>query len=381
MPEIRLRRFSNVDVLRSLRGDDLRSLLAPYASYFEKRQVNLEGPVDLGKLAAVFLAPEEDVPLGLVNALYLLDEMSTPCEFEALVDLVRRDAALRVAIDLSQELTPLDLAVRLYLVAPRVLEREHAERLVDTRKAFDSYLPVAAGGVVPAALAPETLVAIEKDLSRWFASKLKGEHVRLFAYARDDAIHFLVEHGEPLRREPTRRDGAPATVFYRPEKNDVLVFSPKTGELRVAAATVGERDLYRRTLGRHLFGSEDHFHPSQARYTLRPLLATGANALACSDVDGLEWIHLIEFTYVRPAEGSSDAIVEVRVANNGTKPIHALVPERAQIVSARLRVKFSGVKRPRYVTLRLPNVAMFTREDDASLVTEWLRRRGFVLGG
>src|SRR5579872_4249620 len=185
MPTINLRRFSNVDVLRKLNETDLRALISRYASHFEKRQIKLDGPLDLDRLAALFLPQDESLPEALVNALYLIHEMSSPSEFEDLVDAVRSDPVLREAIDLTAKLTPLDLAIKVHLVAPDVLEREHAERFVETRKSFEYYLPdrapVASLGGLDRAL-PE----LEKDLSVWFASKLKGERVRIFTYPRGD---------------------------------------------------------------------------------------------------------------------------------------------------------------------------------------------------
>lgn len=379
MPQINLRRFSNVDLLAKLNDRELRTLLSRYAGYFEKRQIRLDGPLDLERLAAVFLAPDEGLPESLVNALYLIHEVSSPLESEELVDAVRRDPALKKAIDLTTELTPLDLALKVFLVAPDLLEREHAERYVETRKAFEYYLPEFA---VPMTLTEldRAVVGLERDLGAWFASKLKGEHVRVFAYPREDEVYFVVRHGEAFRRELALRGAEPTTVFYRPARHDVLVYQRRRGELGVNAATKGERELYRRTVGLHLFGSQDHFRRGQAKYTLKPLLDVESADLVCGDVDGLESVQLVDFSCVRPADDlANEPFFELRVSVDGAKPLKALIPEGSQIVSARFRIKFSRSLRPRHVTLRLPNIAMFTRDDDGQLVNEWLAKRGFVV--
>jgi hypothetical protein len=383
MATINLRRFANVETLRSLKENLLQALLSPHALYFEKRSVKLESPLDVDRLAAVFLAPDEGTPEALVNALYLIHEMSSPTALEELVDVVRRDPALRETIDLTSELTPLDLAIQVFLKAPALLEREHAERYVEQRKAFECYLPERQG-VELAAVAANALSELEKELGAWFNAKLKGEHVRVFSYMRPDGVWFVVQHGEAFRREAARKDGESTTVFYRPERHDVLVYQPTTGELRVNATTKGERELYRRKFGRYLFGSEDHFRTTRGRFTLKPILERKAAALVCADVEGIDWIQLVEIAYVRPAEDPSDEpIVEVRVCRNVAKTLEGrdALPEKARIVRARFRVKFSRAQRPRHVSVRLPNVAMFTRDDDGRLVDEWLTKRGFALTG
>src|SRR5579872_2535817 len=191
MPTAQLRRFSNVDIFGKLNESDLRSLLSRYASHFEKRQINLQGPLDLERLAAVFLAPDEGPPESLVGALSLIEEMSSPSESEDLVDAVRGDPVLKEVIDLTGELTALDLAIKVYLAAPELLEREHAERFVETRKAFEYY---SAERLLAASLLDlgRAIVELEDDLRAWFASKLKGEHVRVFAYPRGAEVYFVV---------------------------------------------------------------------------------------------------------------------------------------------------------------------------------------------
>jgi len=45
-------------------------------------------------------------------------------------------------------------------------------------------------------------------------------------------VWFLVRHGEPFTRESIVKDGESSSVYYRPEKYDVLVYNPETGEIR-----------------------------------------------------------------------------------------------------------------------------------------------------
>ena len=52
-----------------------------------------------------------------------------------------------------------------------------------------------------------------------------------------------------MRREGSLDGGQASSVFYRPEKYDVLVYEPTIGEIRMHACGKGEKDLFRRQFG------------------------------------------------------------------------------------------------------------------------------------
>ena len=365
MAMFKLRRFASPGALAQIREEQLRALLAPHSEYFSKRGVRVEGPLDLDSLVAVFMSPDDETPEHLVNGLYLVHEMSTQRSMEALLH--------HVPADLLGELkdpTPADLAIQVWLTAPQLLERVHAERFMGVRKRFE-YFPVR-GEKREIAITVDRVRALEGDLGQWFAEKEKGDLVRVFAYPREDAIWFLVRHGESFRREKAIRNGRSETVFYRPEKHDLVVYTPELGELRVNSETKGEKELYRAKFGEHLFGDVGYFLGASHRYTLDPLRSD--SSLACGDVPGIDWIHLVEITIYRGGEQDES---ETRRARDIYKVFGGTL-DHGKLISARFRVKFSDSAKPRSVTVRLPNVAMFTRDDDGRRVEEWLKKRGFI---
>ena len=52
-------------------------------------------------------------------------------------------------------------------------------------------------------------------------------------------------------------------------------------------------------------------------------------------------------------------------------------PRRISMVT--FDVKFTGVRRPRKLTIRTPNIAKYHREGDKDLVDTWMAARGFVV--
>ncbi len=221
--------------------------------------------------------------------------------------------------------------------------------------------------------------ALERSLGNWFGEKKKSDVVRVLMYAKPDEVWFLVRHGDTYRREGAVKDGQSSSVFYRPEKHDVVVYNPVVGELRVNAVTKGEKDLYRRMFGLHLFGDEEHFPASLRKYTLEPLQVHGKAALVCADVEGIDSIHLTEVTYFW---GGAYNEMETRRASDIFAALEAREREllnSVRISGAKFRVKFSDSKTPRSVNVRPPNVATFTRDDDGKHVEEWLRMREFLV--
>lgn len=381
MARFNLRCFSNPDSLKTIQEEHLFALLSPHAAYFEKRGVKLSGSqggnsLDYEKLAAVFLSPDDETPL--VDALYLIDEMSTQEGMDALLEAIEKTPSKeRISLDGSSDHTPADVAVQVWLKAPNLLERKHAEQFVGERKSFEYYLSREMPRGEFSLPDRNKTEALEKDLGQWFSSKKKGDQARVFIYPKPDGIWFLVRHGEAFRREGAIKGGISTSVFFRPEIHDVLVYNPAIGELKINASSKKEKELYRCAFGQHFFSGESHFPGGTEKYTLEPLRTNGADSLVCTDIDGIDSIQLTEITYYW---GGAENEVEIRRAGDLFAALKARNGKilNARLVGAKFRVKFSDCKTPRSISIRPPNVAKFTRDDDGRLVEEWLAKRGFT---
>lgn len=378
MATYNLRRFSNAETLKQIARRDLLALLAPHAAYFAGRGLKLpkrasDGDLDYERLVEVFMTPGSDTPPALANALFLVDEMATPEAMDGLLDEARI-----AGIDLDDGgPTPADVAVQVWLHKPDILERKHAEQFLTKRRSFESFQTDRQP--VPEFFLPSEKVVggLEQELDGWFEEKKRGRGARVLVYPKDDGCWFLVRHGDPYRREGSIEKGESSSVYYRPEKYDVLTYVPKTGEIRMNARSKGEKELYRKAFGRHLFGSEDFF-PGTAKYALEPLRTDGPASLVCTDVEGMEQVRLVEVHYFW---GGSQREVEIRKADD----IFAALQEReaempgARIIRARFKIKFADSRTPRTLTIRPSNIASYQRDADSVLVEEWLGKRGFIL--
>lgn len=382
MPTFNLRRFSDADFLKKIDQNRLHALLEPYTEYFQKRGVKIPSgkgtALDYEELAGVFLAPDDGLPPALVDALYLIDEMGTEEGMQELMEAIEKTSAKdRISLDAAPDPTPADVATQVWLKDRNLLERKHAEQFVGERKSFEDFLSKEIPKRDFELPNPKKIGALEKDLGQWFLKHKKGDQVRVFAYPKPDGVWFLVRHGEAFRREGAQKEGRSESIFYRPEKHDVVVYNPVIGELRINAATKGEKDLYRQKFGKHFFSGEDHFPATNQKYTLDPLRTDGEASLVCVDVEGIEWIRLVEIVYFW---GGAQNEIEIRKAGD----IFASLKERerkiqnAKIIGARFKIKFADCKAPRSCSIRPPNATKFTRDGDAQLLETWLTKRGFI---
>ena len=122
------------------------------------------------------------------------------------------------------------------------MERKHAERYLTRPRTFDYFQTDLHPIPSFRQPSPQTLTALETDLDDWFELKKRGRGSRVFVYRKGDSIWFLVRHGDPFRREGSLEGSRASSVFYRPEKHDVLVYQPAIGEIRMHACNKGEKD-------------------------------------------------------------------------------------------------------------------------------------------
>jgi hypothetical protein len=382
MATFKLRRFASVDALKTIQESYLLDLLSPHETYFKRRGVDLaaakSGGIDYDALVDVLANPDGSIPKELVDSLYYVHEMSTTEAMDDMLDEIgKMPAKNRITLDLKPEPTPADVAVQVWLRDEGLLRRKHAEHSVRQPRSFEYFQAAKAPRKPFRSPSAKTLAALEKDLGDWFIEKKRGREVRVFAFVQPDGVWFLVRHGDPYTRQGAIDKGESSSVYFRPEKHDVLVYDVALGELRANAASKGEKTLYREKFGLHLFGDENHF-PNTGKYTLEPLRTDGEASLVCTDVDGMEWVKLKEIWYYW---GGSESELEIRKAKDVFAALSLrkrTIPQRVRIAKASFLVKFEDCKTTRTVSIRPPNIAQYTRDDDGTVVEAWLAKRGFT---
>lgn len=379
MATFALRHFANAEALRTVQPTHMIALLNKHADYFDARGVDfgrLNGHgLDYDAIAGVLMTTDEQTPSALIDDLYYVDEMATKDSMDALLDAAE---AAGVTLDVGDDPTPADVAVQVRLCAPALIEQKHAEQfLLQRRRTFEYFRSKNGADMTYRAPDAKRQREFETSLGIRLEAMKRSRTCTLFIFPRTDGVWFLVRRGDPFKREGSIDRAGTTSVYYRPEKYDVLKYDQSLGELSVNAE--GNKKLvahYRELFGELLFDDAQRFQ-DVPKYSLDPLQDDGANALICTDVEGIDSIVLKE---VQIFWGGTQGEVETRRAKDLFEALRARQKDlpKGRIVKASFVVKFAGSKTPRTVTVRRGNVASYTRDPDAAVVDEWLTLRGFV---
>jgi hypothetical protein len=377
MARFNLRSFAQPDLLKKIQPANLIPLLEPFRLFLSMKGFNLpsgaDQEIDVAVLGGILAQPDEDMPGDLVEALHLIGSIGSDERFDDLLDLAAANE-----IETDGEVTALDLATQIWLKNPEALERKEHEEYFQKRKSFESFRAADPDVVWAVEDLPADLSELEASLDAYFQAKKRGVGCRIMRKDSPGEVRFLVEHGQPCKREPSRKGPRSTSTFFRPEKTDVVIYDAVHNELRINASTFADVRQYRVLFGQHIFGGEDKFVFAE-KYTLDPLKKDGRAALNCRDISGLDSVKLREIEY---SWGGAFEHVEIHRAESlfhALELIHRTVEMEAQIRKAVFKVKLDGEKKPRTVTIKAGNKSGYNRGEEAMMIEEWLRARGFVL--
>lgn len=373
------RRFARPDCLKAVAPQRLLAFLGHFRDYLEPRirlpELATDG-IPYDRLAGILMSPDENAPPRMVDALYFIHEMATPDGMDV---LLKAASEAGLELDHDPEAGPADVALQVWLLAPDLLARKHAEAQVSRPRSFRYFFGLGSEESRFAIPSPDRIQHLEADLDVWFTEHRRGIGSKVFVFDEGDRISLLIRHGMPVKREGAMKDGNSSSIFYRPEIHDVLVYNRAMDEIGIHAGTKGEREVYLRKVGQYFFGDANHF-PREEKYRLDPLRDHGAAALVCSDVPGLERVTLLA---ISSSLGGEYKHVETIKATDLFAALEAvdrpLIPTDASPFRAVFEVRMADSKTTRQVTLCPPNVAIFTRGEESPLVEEWLLKRGFII--
>lgn len=373
--------FTNPSRLKEIAPDRLSRFLLTWSNYFLGKGLNLAAidtsDMPFDTIAAILMNPDQDVPESMVNALYYVHETAS---HEPMEELIERAEKAGLEIEHDEKSTPADVAVQIWLAKPDLLERQHAETVAFNRSNFTYFAgrnikspPQGLGLTISDAQCRE----MEALMDPWFEKKRRGRGSRVFVFPHESRIWILIRHGMPMRREGEHKeDGKDSIAFYRPQKDDVLIYDTEVNEIGVNAGTKGECALYLETIGAVLFGDSAYFELAE-RYTLQPLIDHGPACLVCEDIPGLSRVRLVEFgrvwdgTVPEYENRRSDDLFDTYGDDWATRL------RLGRLSYAKFKIGFEGEKKERSVMIRPVNVARYERDSDTSLIETWLKARGF----
>jgi len=381
MHTLNYQRFTNLTFLQSIKPQRLQNLLEPYADYLHSKQLHPSSEDHeqyVRKLAEIFASPEADTPSSLLDALHVVNGLTGRGTIDLLFDQVD---GLMDAFQNDEEPFPGDVAIEAFL-----LDRDRAELMLShhsaqARRAFTSFQsqrPSPPKVVSDLATGTRTL---SNDLDHWFYQRRCGRGASAHCSQNEGSLFVFVSHGTPMRRLDVLDAGMRDSLICRPIKDDIAVFDKLVGELRINAETIPQREIYRRLIGKHLFGDEEMFPPGE-KYTLDPLLDYGEAALSVAMVEELTGAacHSVKMLLPghKPEELTSRRQDVLEVLEERIDWLRRQGYDDIRLTEAKFSLSFAESRRSRVVTIKPPNVAIYSRDGDSEVVERFLRDRGFI---
>jgi len=379
------KRFTKIGLLKKMDFPLLLRLLEPYRLYFEGHPdfvwAAKSDQFRFDVLAEIMLNLDTTIPKDLLESLYYIETMADNDYFDELLAAAQKRGFAPEGTDP----TAVDLALWLRLECPEAVEQLHADIYRNDSKQrakrFESYFPQ--HGIVKPMFKPDkiTLARMQSDLDDWSRTHRRGIGMRVFITYDERAVWFMIRHGQPMKRENTvEANGEDGLVFYRPEKFDILIYYPESGELAIGVRTKSARIAYSRIIGDYLFNDPYYFNVAGCeKYMLDPVFENGMASLSCRDIPGLQQVFLQELHIDYPSKMICSETLK------GDDVMAALTDEDWTRIRTRggkpVRVKFLMVYtdgRERMVTIEPPNIALYDHETDHETIHLWLTERGFI---
>ena len=383
-----LKRFTSVKNLRGLG----RPLLKAFFVRFEKelKECKATLPPDtlenddeyFKQLADVFFSPKE-LPQTMTDVLDAVIELANDKGVE---DLTIASKGKNLAIDWTKKRTNLDIVMQVWLLDEELMLKIHNEhRLVRTTKFM--YWGTKTPPAERLAFTPPTnamLELVRKVVDEWCVENHRGEDtVTITPHNLDGEWWFLIQHGGTMSRlAEAKGNQKTETLFYRPGKDDVVVYNIERDEIRIHTGSKAEGVLYRKEFGQRLRGDSEYFS-ERKNFVLDPLRTDVNKALSAEGLPDIKRITLQELELKFGGDfddliirKSDDMVASAAERSKDGKEIKA-VPDNGRLVRAIFEIEFTKCTKPRRVTIRTPDVLNVGRSGDVKAVHDWLTLREF----
>jgi hypothetical protein len=324
-------------------------------------------------VSRVATAPD-GLPDNLIEAVYAIEGMAND---DGQDRLERAVTQAHLDLTFTDKSTQADIAVQVWMADPALFAKKFNEQRLARLSSFEYYGSKRLGMFTPPTA--EIIDRMTDDMDTWFREHNRGDrttHIQM--YEINGEYWFLIRHGDTFARMPTASGNREVKVLhFRPTKDDVVVYSPERDEIRIHAATMGERKQYNAVFGRRLCGDELHFSERKA-YSLEPL-RDGPDALDTAEIPGITRVVLREIELAWD-NGYNETVIrrndDVYAAAADRDPERPAIPEGGRLVRAAFDFYF-GDSKPRKVQIRMPNILKLPRHCDAALVHQWISASGF----
>jgi hypothetical protein len=380
MTAVRIPRLSRPGVLESIAPERLFALLHPFADFFAGQSAPITSPnsIDCQAVIRAITQSDRDTPADLLDAICLIDDMAKTSAVDLLLERVPGDS---IGLERGGKHSKADIVTAAWLSARERLLQIHALSRIKRVRSFDYFQ--ANQTTAPKFVTPtqESLQQLERDIDSWHVERFRAQGTKVEIFENADEVEFSIMHGSLYRRQPVVENGQFGIQSFWPLQSASAIYNREFGELRINAKTPGEKALYCRLLGKHMFGDEKLF-PTVSKYTLDPLREFGFEALTTRDIDGVLDVRMVELWLGDPDERYG--VLTIRKGGDlldwaEAKQKNIKLERRLISATFKMVLLLQGRKSEWSITIRPPNVAIYSRGIVSLIIEAWLTQRGFII--
>ena len=268
------------------------------------------------------------------------------------------------------------VAMRLFLDHPATFQ-----------KAYDRYLCLTIGATIrPYKLeganpdfSPQQLEIFKNNVAGYFTKCMKGGGCAVRTYNEDNCHYIVVARGDYMKSDMKWENGTTKPIFYRPGKEDILVYDPIKKILRIKTAGKGDgpKMKYIELFGRHVLKAEQQ----ASVYTLSLIsLEPLKNEAFYNGNDNIK-IKLLELT------GSMSGTSRLKISLGSDDLLKSIKDDLelslADIdldkVTLKCEVKFNGFPlKPIHVEITATSIAGLTKKQGKETIEDYLRAQDVI---
>ncbi len=380
MPTYNPRQLGEPEVIREINPTVLYAFLQPFEGYLRSRGLVLkkESRIDnaaIEKLVEILTNPTMKTPQALLNAVFYVEEMSTPLAADSLLNAAHQ-AGMQFDEDEKDSLA--DIVMQVWLFDSKMVESQHAWHTWKIPRRMECFQPARLTGSAPMSITDERLNQAIKDAGDWFAKHNRGRKLFMTPRFVDNEIQISIRRGDPFSRKSTIDDDGIDTITFREARKDSMVYCLNDEVLMLNSSLKSAYPIYCRIFSKLLYDDPNHFG-LVTRYTLAPLSELGEDALSPGEIDAIEEIVLLNYrvrlggpfnSYI--IHGADDYFADLKWRGGSFQA-------EGSLDRATFRIKYRHVKAPRTLTLYAGSSSSYTRDENAHYAEQWMVLRDFVM--
>ncbi len=255
MPTYNPKQLGEPEIIREINPTVLCAFLKPFESYLRTRGLEVKEPsrIDnaaIEKLVDILINPTMKTPQRLLNAVFYVEEMSTPLAADSLLKLAIQAG---MPFDENENHTLADVVMQVWLFDSKMVEAQHAWQTWKTPRRMECFQPVQSMGIAPITITEDRLNLAIKDAGDWFAEHNRGRKLFMTPRIINDEIQISIRRGDPFRRKPTIDDDGMDTVTFREARKDSMIYDLSEEVLMLSSSLKSTYPMYCRIFGHLLF--------------------------------------------------------------------------------------------------------------------------------